>query len=80
MHEINDIGNPVDPELYRLEVHLCNLAARWRESIGNPDKQNEIVSEYHEIMARMYALGWDTVLPLDCELPIEYLPKRYLGL
>ena len=75
-HETDSIGLPVAPELRRLEFLLGDLAAEWRE-YESPERQNEIVLEYHSVMERLDELGWDGFLDLDSELPDELLPERY---
>ncbi|MCB0197120.1 MAG: hypothetical protein KDJ65_34555 [Anaerolineae bacterium] len=75
-HEKDSIGLPIDPELRRLEFCLGDLAAQWRE-YESPEKQKEIVREYHATMESLFELGWDGFLSLDSELPDELLPKRY---
>jgi hypothetical protein len=77
-HEVDDIGLPLDPELRELEFHLGNLAAMWRGSKGMPERRREIVKEYHDTMAKLYSLGWDAILDIDCELPDELMPEEYL--
>lgn len=76
-HETDSIGLPVDPELRRLEFLLGDLAAQWRE-YESPEKQSEIVREYHSIMESLYELGWDGYLGWDSELPTGLMPEQYL--
>ncbi|HRV96086.1 MAG TPA: hypothetical protein P5526_28295 [Anaerolineae bacterium] len=75
-HETDSIGLPVDPELRRLEFLLGDLAAQWRE-YESPERQNEIVLEYHSVMERLYELGWDGFLDWDSELPTELMPEQH---
>jgi hypothetical protein len=77
-HKVDEIGYPLDPELRKLEFHLCELAGAWRASWGNPERQEEIVAEYHATMAKLYSLGWDGTLDMECELLKELLPEEYL--
>ncbi len=77
-HEMNEIGLPLDPELRRLEEHLCALAGAWRASWGDASRQEEIVREYHTTMTKLYALGWDGILDIECELLRDLMPKAYL--
>jgi hypothetical protein len=76
-HEVDQFRYPVDPELRKLEFHLCELAGDWRGSYGNPYRQEEIVNEYHTTMAKLYALGWDGTIDFECELPKELMPDEY---
>ncbi len=77
-HEVDELGYPVDPELRELEMSLCDLAGTWRESWGEPDRQAELVREYHATMTKLYALGWDGTLDLECELPEEHMHEEYI--
>jgi hypothetical protein len=77
-HKVDEFGLPVDPEMKDLESHLCTLACVWAANLGNHNKQEEIVAEYHATMAKLYSLGWDRILDAECELPKELLPEEYL--
>jgi hypothetical protein len=77
-HEVDELRFPVDPELRELEMNLGDLAETWRGNWGNPDRQAEMVREYHATMAKLYALGWDGTIDLECELPEELMPEEYL--
>jgi hypothetical protein len=77
-HKVNELGYPLDPQLNALESKLCILASSWRGSWGDPLKQEEIVREYHTTMEKLYSLGWDAVLDIDCELPDRLMPEEYL--
>jgi hypothetical protein len=72
-HEVDKFGYPVNPELRKLEFHLCDLAGSWGER-----SEEEIVSEYHATMAELYSLGWDGTLDVECELPREFMPDKYV--
>ncbi len=72
-HQVDKFGFPIDPELNRLESYLGELAARWR---GTWDQ--EIVKEYHAILAQLYALGWDGRLDIESELLDRLMPEEYL--
>jgi hypothetical protein len=76
-HEVDDIGYPVDPVLRRLEFRLGDLAGMWRTSYGDTAKQTAIIKEYHDVMERLYSLGWDSGLDLESELPDKYMPEEY---
>jgi hypothetical protein len=76
-HQVDKIGYPVDPELRRLQIQLCDLAGRWRFYGGDARRQEETVREYHATMAQLYALGWDAVLDVECELLNELMPEEY---
>ena len=77
-HKTDAVGYPLDPELRKLEFHLCGLAGDWRGSWGDSNRQAEIVREYHATMAKLYALGWDGILDIECELLDELMPEEYL--
>ncbi len=77
-HKLDKLGYPIDPELRELEFHLCDLAGAWRAESGGPRRQEEIVHEYHETMTKLYSLGWDAVLDIECELIDELMPEEYL--
>ncbi len=77
-HEIDEFGNPTDPVLRELEFHLCDLAGIWRTKWGSPQRQEEIVQEYHATMAKLYSLGWDGWLDMECKLPKRLMPEEYL--
>jgi hypothetical protein len=76
-HEVDELRCPVDLELRRLEMHLCDLAGTWAGNWGNPDRQAEIVREYHATITKLYALGWDDTIDLQCVLPRELMPEEY---
>ena len=77
-HKTDEIGYPLDPELRELEFHLCDLAGDWRGSHGDSGRQEEIVREYHVTIAKLYTLGWDGILDIECELLDELMPEEYL--
>ncbi len=77
-HEVDEFGNPTDPELRDLEFHLNGLAGIWRSKWGDLQRQEEIVREYHATMTKLYALGWDGSLDMECELPERLMPAEYL--
>lgn len=77
-HEVDQFRYPVDPELRKLEIHVCDLAGAWRESWGDPHHQEEIVDEYHATIAKLYSLGWEGTLDVECELPEELMPDEYM--
>lgn len=68
-HEVTGVGYPVDPELRRLEFLLGDLAAHWRGSYHDPERQQAIVRTYHETLYRLYELGWDAALDMASQLP-----------
>ena len=78
-HEVDKLGNPLDPELNEWENQICNLAADWRSVIRGVDKQSEIVAEYHVILKKMYDKGWRGHLDIDSELPSNFMPDFYLN-
>ncbi len=77
-HKVDELRYPVDPELRELEMNLCDLAGAWRGNWGDPDRQAEFVREYHATMAKLYELGWDGTIDLECELPRELMPEKYM--
>lgn len=72
-----ELGFPLDPELRRLEIYLSDLAAAFRGTRGMPDKQMEIVQEYHATLSQLYALGWNDSLDEDSKLPKRLMPEEY---
>ena len=80
-HLVNESGYPVDPELFRLESRLSQIAAGWRGARDQPERQAEFVREYHATMAQLITQGWDVRLAgLDPEdtLPDALMPEAYL--
>lgn len=59
-----------------LERHLGNLAAERRE-YSSPERQAEIVQEYHATIHQLEALGWDGIIDWDSELAPELMPEGY---
>ena len=78
MHEVDEIGYPIDPEPRRLEFHLGDLAAAWRGSIGHSERQTQIVHDYHSTMEQLYTLGWSSILDIESELLESLMPSEYL--
>lgn len=79
-HLVNESGYPVDPELFRLESRLSQLAAGWRGARDQPERQAWFVREYHATMNQLIAHGWDVRLAgLDAEdtLPEALMPETY---
>lgn len=77
-HTVDTFGYPVDPELRRLEFLLGDLAAEWRGSYDQPEKQRAIVISYHQTLQQLYDLGWDAELDRESHLPEEYMPEEYI--
>jgi hypothetical protein len=77
-HEIDELGYPTDPVLRQLEDRLGYLAGEWGGVRRGVDRQDDIVKEYHQTMQKLYELGWDGVLDIDCELPDRLMPEEYL--
>ena len=65
---------------YILRV-LAHLAAHWR---GLPEddiiSNQTIISHYNELLRFLIHTGWDDGLPLEAELPEEFMPKEYIEL
>jgi hypothetical protein len=78
-YETDAVGYPLDPQMSQLQAYLGTLAGMWRNAKrkGKVERQAEIVQEYHETMAQLYALGWDDALDIDAELPYELMPEEY---
>jgi len=77
-HEVDASGYPTDPHLRALQAKLGDLAAEWREVYRGVEGQRDIVSDYHAVMAELYALGWDDMLDIDAELPEVLMPAEYV--
>ena len=77
-HLVDSIGYPQDPKLRKLEFQLGDLAALWRGSFEDADRQRHIVDSYHAVLSRLYQLGWDSVLDVESELPDSLMPPEYL--
>jgi hypothetical protein len=77
-HTTDSIGYPLDPELRQREFHLGDLAALWRGSYDDHERQQRIVQAYHETLAQLYRLGWDSVLDIESELPDALMPEAYM--
>ena len=77
-HTKDQSGYPLDPELRQAEFHLGDLAAMWRDAYGQPEQQEKIVQEYRDVLLRMYALGWESQLDVESELPDYLMPEEYL--
>ena len=77
-HITDPLGYPVDPELRRLEFHLGDLAAQWRSTYGDDNRQAALVHEYHATLGILYAQGWDSVLDSESELPDALMPQEYM--
>jgi len=78
-HEVDKSGYPTEPLLRQLQIKLGGLAVEWRGLHHRGDeKQNDIVTQYHETMKRLYELGWDDILDIDAELPDKLMPQEYL--
>jgi hypothetical protein len=71
------LGYPADLKMHKLERRLGELAGEYGEHFS-PDRDEEIVREYHITMHSLYALGWDDELDFDAHLPHELMPEEYL--
>jgi hypothetical protein len=76
-HEVDQLGYPVDPSLRQLEFELCDIAAQFRGWADDSNKRQEIIEEYHSVVAKLYTLGWDAILDMECELPEDVMPLEY---
>lgn len=56
-----------------LFLDLCLLAGRYP---ADPDPDN-VVRLYHETLMKLYALGWDERIPMECMLLHELMPEEY---
>lgn len=70
-------GQSSDPEIRRLTDQLCYLVGEYWSS-RRARSREEIVQEYHTIMAYLYELGWDDILDIECLLRDEDMPAEYL--
>ena len=77
MHAVDQFGYPSDPELRQLEFHLGELAARWRDAWGEPERQAALVAEYHATFDQLVQRGWQAALDEDSELPRALMPETY---
>lgn len=76
MHKTDEFGLPTDPKLRALEDRLCNLARLSGVNVG--EQREKFIREYHDVMEKLYSLGWDGELDLECVLPQRFMPKEYL--
>jgi hypothetical protein len=63
-----------DPVIRQLQFKLGELAATF----GTTPNPTQIVEEYKQAVSQLYQLGWDGIIPFDCELPDPYMPEEYL--
>lgn len=80
-HTVDGSGFARDPHLRQGERRLAELAAEWRGAAGQPQREQELIAEYHTLMHQLIRLGWDpAVAELDYEdtLPDELMPEVYL--
>ena len=67
------MSQQLDKEISRLEIELEDAAAFWRGTYSD-----EAIQEYHEIMKRLYDLGWNGRLAIQSLLPAELMPEEYI--
>jgi hypothetical protein len=77
-HKVDEFGRPLDPELRRLEENLCRLASEWRNGPRDLEWRSRVWREYQLTMDQVYSMGWDGSLDVECELPDEFMPDKYL--
>jgi len=63
-----------NPEHNQLMEELSQLACEWRST-----KENSTANLYSATLLRLMSLGWKDELPIDIELPDEFLPPQYLN-
>jgi hypothetical protein len=61
-----------DPLLFALERKISELAMKWRGT-----KDAKVVEQYQATLKCLIALGWETDLDADAELPDRLMPKEY---
>lgn len=76
-HDVNELGYPIDPYLKQLESRLAELVGIWGK-YESEESQHQAVLEYHQVMAELYELGWDTEIDIDHYLPVELMPQYYI--
>ncbi len=79
-HQVTRSGFPVDPELLYLEDQPGALAAQWRGTHSQQDRQPAIVQSYHATLVHLSQLGWEPdVANLEYEetSPDALLPEAY---
>ncbi len=76
-HATDEFGNALDPELRKLEDTLCGIVGSWALA-QDPRRQEELVQEYHAVVAKLYELGWDGGIDWECQLPRRLMPEEYL--
>jgi len=65
-------------EIQRLELKLGELAEEWRSS-ADQQKKKALVTEYRTTLRKMFALGYNSWLDIDTELPDELMPEEYIS-
>lgn len=65
--------------LSHMEVTLSHLAMRWRGRKNTPEA-DRIARQYQAILRCMIALGYQSELTVDSELPDRLMPQEYLDL
>ena len=75
--KVDEFGRPVDPVLEELEWNLCSPACDWAANLADPERQEEIVREYHITITKLYSLGWDGAVDFKCALPDKFMPEEY---
>lgn len=69
-----------DPSVRQLQIKLGELAALWRGSIGDQEREDAAIKAYYNTLEQLYATGWNDVLDWDSELPDELMPQKYRDL
>lgn len=79
IHEVDDNGLPINPEMRRLEDEVCRLACEYRGA-KTEDATNEAIEQYRNALKQLLNLGWGDYLDYECLLPDRYLPDEFLRL
>jgi len=77
-HEVDELELPIDPTLRALQLSLSKLVGEWAQHKHNQEEAERIVGEYHDIVARLYSLGWDGYIDIEAQLPKRLMPEEYL--
>jgi hypothetical protein len=67
-------NSDLEQQISDLISRLSELAMEWR---GQPENRNRLKEEYHLTMGKLFSLGWNETLDVDCELPDKDMPEEY---
>ena len=77
-HEVDERELPIDPTLRALQFSLSKLVGQWAQNRHNQEKVERIVSKYHDVVQRLYSLGWDGYIDIEAQLPKRLMPEAYV--